>query len=100
MSANAKQVLHDTVDGQKALSLSRRLESPHLSFSHSSRLVRNLGAIVSVLLDVVAHLRHDCPLCCTVAPEFVGDDSERLFALTAHQSAKESLCSTLIAVRL
>jgi hypothetical protein len=57
VSADAKQVLHDTMDGQKALSLSCKLGSTHLAFSHPSRLVRHLNAIVGVLLHVVTHLR-------------------------------------------
>jgi len=100
VSADAKQVLHDTMDGQKALSLSWRLESTHLSFSHPSGLVRNLNAIVGVLLHVVAHLRQHCSLGCTVALEFVGDDSKWFFALTAHQPPKESIGCALIATRL
>jgi hypothetical protein len=88
------------MDGYKTLSLSCGLESTHLSFPHPSGLMRNLGAIVGVLLDVVADLRQHDSLRCTVALEFVGNDSERLLALDPHQSAKESLGGALIAARL
>ena len=100
MSADAKQVLHDTMDGQKALSLSCRLESTHLAFSHPSRLVRHHNAIVGVLLHVVTHLRQHCSLGCTVALEFVGDDSKWFFALAAYQPPKKSLGRAMIAARL
>ena len=62
--------------------------------------MRNLGAIIGILLDVVAYLRQHSSLRCAVTFQFVGDHSERPRALTTHQSANESLGCALIAARL
>jgi hypothetical protein len=63
-------------------------------------LVRDLNAIVGVLLHVVTHLRQHCSLGGTVALEFVGDDSKWFLALAAYQPPKKSLGCALIAARL
>jgi len=88
------------VERQKALSLPGGFESAHLSFSHPSRLMRNHGAIVGILLGIVGNTWKDRSTGSTIALQFVGDDPEWLLALTAQQSAKEPLGCTLIAARL
>jgi hypothetical protein len=62
--------------------------------------MRNLGAIVGVLLGIVGNTRQGRSTGSTIALQFVGDDSEWLLALTAQQSAKEPLGCTLVAGRL
>jgi hypothetical protein len=84
---------------QKALRLPAGFESAHLSFSHPG-LMRNLGAIVGILLGVVSNTRQDRSTGSTIALQLVGDDPEWFLALTAQQSAKEPLSCTLIAARL
>jgi hypothetical protein len=88
------------VERQKALSLPGGFESAHLSFSHPSGLMRNLGAIVRILLGIVGDTRQDRSTGSSIALQLVGDDPEWLLALTAQQSAKEPLGCTLIAARL
>jgi hypothetical protein len=87
------------VERQKALSLPGGFEAAHLSFSHP-RLMRNLGAIVGILLGIVGDTRQDRSTGSSIALQLVGDDPEWLLALTAQQSAKEPLGRTLIAARL
>ena len=62
--------------------------------------MRNLGAIVGILLGIVGNTRQDRSTGSTIALRLVGDDPEWLLALTAQQSAKEPLGCTLIAARL
>jgi hypothetical protein len=90
------------VERQKALSLPGGFESAHLSFSHPSWLMRNLGPIVGILLGIVGDPTPGriIRLASSIALQLVGDDPEWLFALTAQQSAKEPLGCTLIAARL
>jgi hypothetical protein len=100
MSSDSKKILDETVDRLKALSLSRGFETPHLSFSHPSGLMRKLSTIVCVLLGIVSHVRQDRSLRSAVALQFVSDHPERFLALPPHQSTKEQLGCTLIAPRL
>ena len=62
--------------------------------------MRNLGAIVGILLGIVGNAWQDRSTGSSVALQLVGDDPEWLLALTAQQSAKEPLGCTLIAARL
>lgn len=62
--------------------------------------MRKLGAIVGIWLGIVGNTRQDRSPGSTIALQLVRDDPERLLALTAQQSAKESLGCTLIAARL
>jgi hypothetical protein len=48
------------VERQKALSLPGGFESTHLSFSHPSGLMRNLGATVGILLGIVRSFFLSC----------------------------------------
>ena len=50
MSAHPEEILYDTMDGREALQMNGRLEAPHLAFPLSRRLVRDLGAVVRVLI--------------------------------------------------
>jgi hypothetical protein len=88
------------VERQKTLSLPGGFESTHLSFSHPSGLMRNLGAIVGIWLGIVGDARQDRSTGSSIALQLVGDDPEWLLALPAQQSAKEPLGCTLIAARL
>jgi hypothetical protein len=76
------------VERQKALSLPGGFESAHLSFSHPSGLMRNLGPIVGILLGIVGDTRQDRSTGSSIALQLVGDDPEWFLALTAQQSAK------------
>ena len=62
--------------------------------------MRNLGAIVGILLGIVGNTWKDRSTGSTIALQLVGDDPEWLLTLTAQQSAKEPLGCTLIAPRL
>lgn len=62
--------------------------------------MRNLGAIVGILLGIVSNAWQDRSTGSSMALQLVSDDPEWLLALTAQQSTKELLGRTLIAARL
>ena len=62
--------------------------------------MRNLDAIVGIMLGIVGNTRQDRLTGSCIALQLVGDDPEWFLALTAQQSAKEPLGCTLIAARL
>ncbi len=53
MPTDPKEILDDSVDGREALKLSGRLEAAHLALTLSGGLMRNLGAVVRVLVRPV-----------------------------------------------
>jgi len=62
--------------------------------------MRNLGAVVGILLGIVGNAWQDRSTGSGIALQLVGDDPEWLLALTAQQSTKEPLGCTLITSRL
>jgi hypothetical protein len=54
-----EKVVHTSVVTEKALRLISGFESPHLPFSLSGGLVRQLGTIIRVLLGVVNGARYN-----------------------------------------
>ncbi len=60
----------------------------------------NLRSIVLVSAGVVDDRRHDRPLRCSVAPQFVGDQPSGLASLTFQQLSEEAFSRTPIAARL
>ena len=73
MSAHPKQILYNTMDGGEPLQMSGRLEAAHLPLALARRLMRDLGAIVRVLVRDVNDRRHHGPAGRRVAPQLVGD---------------------------
>ena len=57
-------------------------------------------SIVGVPLYNMCHIAEDASHGSGVASQFVGNDPQWLRALTAQESSKESLCGTLITMRL
>ena len=84
----------------ESAALAGGFESARLSFSHPSGLMRNLDAIIGLLLGIVGNTRQDRATGSTIALQLVGDDPEWFLALTAQQSAKGPFGDTLIAARL
>ena len=54
-----KEIEHESMHRQEALSMRGRLESPHLSLPLSGRLMRDFRSIVLVLRRAVSDGRHD-----------------------------------------
>jgi hypothetical protein len=94
--SDSEKILDDTVDGQESLGMAGRFESAHLPLSLAVRLMRDFGAIVGVASSVMINGRQEGSKRSSIAFEFVGDDSKRLFPLAAHQSLKEPLGGALI----
>jgi len=90
-----KYLSHGLIIGER-----QGLESADLSFSHPSGLMRNLDAMVGILLGIMGNTRQDHSTGGTIALQLVGDDPEWFLVLTPQQSAKEPLGGTLIAARL
>lgn len=57
VAADQEQILHDAVNGSASLKLGHRFEPPHLAFSLSGRLVRDLSPVVRILGGDVTHGR-------------------------------------------
>lgn len=96
MPSDSEKILDDTVDRQESLGLAGRFESAHLPLSLAGRLMRDFGAIVGVASSVMTNGRQEGSKRSSIAFEFVGHDSKRLFPLAAHQSLKEPLGGALI----
>ena len=81
VAAEMKEILGESVEREKPLSLSRRGKPTHVTFPLASRFVRHFRSVIRV--DRIDRLngRHDGPVCGTVAFEFVGYHPARLTAL-------------------
>jgi hypothetical protein len=76
---------------QKALRLTGRFESPHLSLSLRSGLMRYFGAVVDPLVLTMLNAGHDLLFGGSVAFEFVRDQHARHVTKPLEQFAKEAL---------
>ena len=99
MAAHPKDILHDAVDGRKALKLAGRLEAPHLAFPLPGRLMRDLGAVVRVPIRTVDDGGHGGARQ-RIAAELVRDETARLATLSLQQFAEEPHGRWSIATRL
>ena len=81
VSPDSEEILHDPVNRRESLELSGRLEPPHLALTLSCRLMRDLRAIVRVLISDVDHRRHHGAARGGVGAQLVGDQSSRDTAL-------------------
>ena len=55
---DSEEILHDPVNRREPLELSGRRETPHLALTLSCRLMRDLRAVVRVLIGAVEHRWH------------------------------------------
>ncbi len=60
VSTDSDERLHDPVHRRESWELRRRREPPHLALPRSCRVMRDLRAIVRVLISDVDHRRHHC----------------------------------------
>ena len=75
MPPHPKEIVKRTVDGEKALHLSRRLKAAHLPFLLAGRLVGDFSTVVGVSIRAVRHGRYDGPVGRRIAAEFIGEQS-------------------------
>ena len=99
MSTDAEEILHDTVNRREPLELSGRLETPHLALTLSGRLMRDLRAVVRVLIGAVEHRWHHRATGGRVAAQRLGDQASRHVSLVLQSRAKESHCGVPIPSR-
>ena len=90
VSTDSEQILHDTVNRREPLELSGRLETPHLALTLSDRLMRDLRAVVRVLIGAVKHRRHHRATGGRVTAQHVGDQASRHLPLGLQSRAKEA----------
>jgi len=100
MVADTKQVLDDTVKGEKSLSLTGRFESTHLPLPLAGRLVGNFSAIVGVTVHAMCNVAEGGSHGSGIAPEPVSNDAKRLLSLATQQSAEEFLGGPLVPMGL
>ena len=100
MTADTKQILNDAVNRKEALRLASRLEAPHLTFSLSSRLVRDLRTVVRVPACIMDYRRHDHAMRRPITAKLIGHQLPRRSPLAPHQLAKEPLSGSAIATSL
>jgi hypothetical protein len=68
MPAQSKGSVERFEHREKALSLFRRFEALHLSFSYAGGLMRILGSIVQITALPMFYVGHDELLGCSIAP--------------------------------
>ena len=74
VAAELEMIVDLAVAGEKSLRVPRRLETLHLPFSSSCRLVRDFSLVVQVTALPVLDPGDELPLGRTIAPEFIGHD--------------------------
>ncbi len=100
MATEAKQILSESIQSQKPLSLSRREKPTHVTFSLASRFVGDFGSVVRIDMVDVIHRGHDRPMSRIIAAKFVGDYPPRFPTLTFEQAVEKPFRGTLIAAAL
>ena len=73
VAAKTKQVLRQSMECEKPLSLSRRGKPTHVPFSLARRFVRHFRSIVCIDMIDVRHRRHHGPMSRIIASQFIGD---------------------------
>ena len=100
VTADPKQIQHNTMHRQEPLRVGDRAEASHLTFALTGRLVRHFRAIVLVLPRAVYHGRHDGAERRRVAAQLIGDQTERSTTLPFQQLPEEPHSGVAIAARL
>ena len=100
MAAEAKQILSESIQRQKPLSLSRRGKPTHVTFSLASRFVRDFGSVIRIDVVDVIYRGHDRPMSCIITSEFIGDQPARFTSLAFEKTAEKAFSRTLIATAL
>src|SRR5712692_5712799 len=97
MTPHAKEIPNEAVHRQESLHLSAGFEPPHLPLALASRLMRDFGAIVLVLLRAVNDgWPHDA-VGRRVAAKLLGDQTPWRTALPFQQLLEEAFGRTPIA---
>ncbi len=80
--------------------MAHRFEPPHLPFSLSGRLVRDLVPVVEPSILNVPDIRQKLSASCPVATQLVGYDHSRHVSQTLQELDEEPLCRPLVAAFL
>ncbi len=75
VASNPKEIIDRTVDGEKTLDVAGRFEAPHLPFALARRLMRDLSAVVGVLLGAVRHGRYEGLMSSRIATQLIRNES-------------------------
>src|SRR4051812_6252536 len=88
VAAETEEVVDLIVGGEETLHLPRQLETLHLPFSSSRRLVRILRPIVEALMPAMLDTGHQLLLRRAVAAKLIGNHDARRPALPLQQLAE------------
>jgi len=100
MPAKIEQIIHSGMNTQESLRSPRRLEAAHTSFSHTSRLVRKLCPVISILGCIVKRFRDELSMRNAIASQFVGHNLSRFSSVIFQQPLEETLCSFTVTTGL
>lgn len=100
VATEAKQVLRQSMEGEKPLRLSRSVEPSHRLFSLARRFVRDFGSVFRIDAVDVIYRGHDCPMSGIITSEFIGDQPARFTSLAFEQTAEKAFSRPLIATGL
>ena len=82
MPSESKQIVDDAMNGEKPLSLRRRLKPSHLPLTLPRWLMRDLCPVVGVSRCIVRYGRHDGATSGSIATKSIGNEANRSGALT------------------
>ena len=100
MSAETKEILHESVYREKPLGVCGGFEAAHLSLALPRRLMRHLRSIVLILPGAVNHGRHDRAVGRRIAAQLVRDQTVGRPTLSFQYLSKEAHGCSAIAARL
>ena len=95
-----EQIIHSGMNTQESLRLLRRLEAAHTPFSRTSRLVRKLCAVISILGCIVYGFRDELSMRNAIASQLVCHNLSRFSMVIFQQSPEETLSSRSVTTRL
>src|SRR3712207_4338444 len=100
MASELEMVVDRAVSGKKLLGVPDCLEPPHVAFTSSGRLVRDLTAIVQVSALPMLDTRQDLAFGRAIGAEFIRHDDPGHVAQALQQLAKEALRRLPVAAAL
>jgi len=98
--AKIEQIIHSGMNTQESLRLPHRLEAAHTPFSRTSRLVRKLCAVISILGCIVYGFRDELSMRNAIASQLVCHNLSRFTMVIFQQSPEETLSSSPVTTRL
>jgi hypothetical protein len=93
VSAQIEQVLHSGMGANKSLSLPYGFEFSHPSLPDPGSFVGLFYPIIGLLLSAMNHVRHQLPICDTIATQFICHDLPGFTAFDRNRRLKKRLAA-------